>query len=470
MPSIFLNNIPEELRALDQWVVWKAVKHPLKASTGAHASVDNPSTWSSFSDAVDAVRLRKASGVGFVFTENDPYTAIELDKVIDKDSRKIEPWAQEIIDQMDSFTEISKSGLGIHILLRGNKHDTRCRKGQIEVYDHKRYFALTGNIFGDRNTIEDRQEGLDQLCEKVFADTPEEVPISDITLDPNAEPPLDLMEGIAKKKDFRRVFEHRHPDLQSMSDYDWKLANMAVDDGWTDQEVADLIITFRRNHGDREDIKKSLRMDYITMTIQKAKGASGGYISLLGFKIRRVLQYGTQDSEYEIELEDGFKIPMGSTEVFLSPRRAEARLYDAGFLLPKKAFQRWKDITKELMPMVEKIQTITREETARTWLEDYINSRITIPTIDPDEEYSAFETGSDSIAVDPKGRVYLRLLDVTRYARIHLGWGVNSKSIAHDLASLGFIKKKISVMEDETRRQIVLWISPENFYEPPDDL
>jgi len=81
--------------------------------------------------------------------EDDPYTIIDLDHVIDPKTGIIEPWAQEIIDRMNSYTEISKSGTGIHIIVMGKKPGDKCkgRNGQVEMYDHKRHFALTGRDY-----------------------------------------------------------------------------------------------------------------------------------------------------------------------------------------------------------------------------------------------------------------------------------------------------------------------------------
>ena len=120
------SNIPAELNELKQWVLWDKGKRPLQPN-GIPASVSNPSTWCSFEAAVAAYRNRKIThrpflGIGFVFTDDDPYSGIDLDKVIDENG-VISPEAQAIIDEMDSYTEVSQSGRGIHIIVRGKKTD-----------------------------------------------------------------------------------------------------------------------------------------------------------------------------------------------------------------------------------------------------------------------------------------------------------------------------------------------------------
>ena len=82
-----LENIPAELREFRQWVVWKKghgknSKRPFNARTGNPASVDDPATWADYDDARQAVAKERADGVGFVLTEEDPFTFIDLDNVI----------------------------------------------------------------------------------------------------------------------------------------------------------------------------------------------------------------------------------------------------------------------------------------------------------------------------------------------------------------------------------------------------
>ena len=175
MSSNNINNIPQAPRDLNQWVVWKKDKKPRNAGTGALASVANPSTWGTFKEACEAVKKKKALGVGFVFTNDDPYVGIDLDRVIDDDGQ-ITPYAQDIIDRFDSYTEISQSGHGIHVIICGKKPKGSCKTKGIEVYDQGRYFALTGNIYQGRDTIQERQGELDSLFVETSGGSNEQTP------------------------------------------------------------------------------------------------------------------------------------------------------------------------------------------------------------------------------------------------------------------------------------------------------
>ena len=66
-----LNNIPQELMLLPQWVCTKGdSKMPIDALYGTPASSTNPQTWSHFPTAKGRVELGIFDHVGFVFNDN----------------------------------------------------------------------------------------------------------------------------------------------------------------------------------------------------------------------------------------------------------------------------------------------------------------------------------------------------------------------------------------------------------------
>ena len=124
-----VEGIPEELRVRPQWVVWKAVgdkpdKVPYSARTGRRASSTDLLTWSTFQEALEAYENGKYAGVGFVFSSADPYTGIDLDNCVDADG-EIAGWALEIVRYFDSYTEISPTGTGLHVIVRGHVPNRR---------------------------------------------------------------------------------------------------------------------------------------------------------------------------------------------------------------------------------------------------------------------------------------------------------------------------------------------------------
>jgi primase-polymerase (primpol)-like protein len=148
--SVKVECIPEELKIRPQWVVSKAVgerpeKVPYSAKTGWKASTTDLLSWSSFEEANEALRSgQQYSGLGFVFSSGDCYTGIHLDTCVAEDG-EIAPWALEIVRYFHSYTELSATGTGIHIIVKGLKVPNR-RRDKVEVYSSKRFFTVTGHL------------------------------------------------------------------------------------------------------------------------------------------------------------------------------------------------------------------------------------------------------------------------------------------------------------------------------------
>jgi putative DNA primase/helicase len=141
-------SISEELRVRPQWVVWKAVgdkpdKVPYSARSGRRASSTDLLTWSTFQEALEAYENGDYAGLGFVFSSADPYTGIDLDNCVDENG-EIALWALEIVRYFDSYTELSATGTGLHVIVRGDVPNRR--KDEVEVYSSKRFFTVTGHI------------------------------------------------------------------------------------------------------------------------------------------------------------------------------------------------------------------------------------------------------------------------------------------------------------------------------------
>jgi hypothetical protein len=159
------DKIPAELKQLNQWLVWKyediegskPTKIPYNAKTGYPASVTNASSYSSFEQVISVVS--NYSGIGFVFTEYDPYCGIDLD-YLENDQEGTDR-QQLIFTKMNSWSERSPSGKGLHIFVKAKIPHGRKRHG-IEVYSSNRFFTMTGDIFHDV-AIADQQEMVNLL-------------------------------------------------------------------------------------------------------------------------------------------------------------------------------------------------------------------------------------------------------------------------------------------------------------------
>lgn len=179
--------IPAALTERPQWVAWmlaenpgkaKGDKIPLHPGKGYAASNRKPEHWGTFAQA-QAFYTRTAGkewtiqvqgkerkgpvcGVGFVLTESDPFTGIDLDGCLNPDG-SLEPWAKNIVDTLNTYTEVSPSGTGVRAFVVGKLPSGERRKGPIELYDTGRYLTLTGHVIGGCCTIQPRQAELEQV-------------------------------------------------------------------------------------------------------------------------------------------------------------------------------------------------------------------------------------------------------------------------------------------------------------------
>jgi putative DNA primase/helicase len=180
-----IEKIPKELKQRPQWVMWKLESKsddgkPTKVpytTNGARAEPNNPKTWTSFQAVLNALQgsSNQYSGLGYMFSQEDPYTGIDLDSDAEKGPfRCIVDWqltseAMAIVKNLNSYTEYSQSGNGVHVLIKGVLPAKGRRKGNIEMYDRDRFFVVTGShLEGTPETIEDRQTQLDKLHKLIF--------------------------------------------------------------------------------------------------------------------------------------------------------------------------------------------------------------------------------------------------------------------------------------------------------------
>jgi hypothetical protein len=162
-------HVPGELRAEPRWVCWRAqerdgrtTKLPVDPATGRMASSTDPATWADFETAVAAVGRWRASGVGFVFAPDRAFTGLDLDHVI-KDGA-LDPAFRWVVDEAGTYCEVSPSGDGLHLIFRGGKPAgaERCRRGCVEMYDHDRFFTVTGNVFEGHADLAESPRALER--------------------------------------------------------------------------------------------------------------------------------------------------------------------------------------------------------------------------------------------------------------------------------------------------------------------
>ena len=177
-----LDKVPKALRDRSQWLVWrletrkgKATKVPYQAKAPSeNARTDNPATWADFETAKAAyLNTPGVSGIGFVFTDDDPFVGIDVDHVRNPDTGEWDEGRLEEAIGFGSYAELSPSGTGLHVIVIGEKPGKSCRKGNAEMYSSGRYFTVTGeHIKGTPDDVMEAAPGsLEAFYETIRRET-----------------------------------------------------------------------------------------------------------------------------------------------------------------------------------------------------------------------------------------------------------------------------------------------------------
>jgi hypothetical protein len=327
--------VPEELRKLSQWVVWKFVtregepkptKVPYRATKQGggliQAKTTEPASWTTFEKAKAFYQVRqmlpsaenRVDGIGFVFAADDPYVGVDFDAALV--GGEIQPWAQAWLDRLGpTYIEISPSGQGFKAIYRGTlppKGESGGRKkggygdgsGAIEIYHQARYFTITGDpLFEEVATISTAPEGeLLALVAEVDArkakarpepgpsrepgpDSPKSSPFNATATDGEPDPRrLDDDQLLEKARRARKNGDHfsalfdrgdtsrnRHDE----SSADLALMNMLA--FWTNHDAERMRRLFSRSELGQRD-KWRERPDYQDRTIEAAlRDATAGF-------------------------------------------------------------------------------------------------------------------------------------------------------------------------------------------------
>ena len=265
------DNIPEELRALPQWVGRRG-KIPLNPATGEGAKAGVPSTWGTLEQAVTGVNAGRFEGIGFEFATGDGLVGIDLDHVVDPHTGEVQPWALEIVQRLDSYTEYSPSGTGLHIFVHGDIPDAGRKKtfnkdtGEaVELYKEKRYFTVTAKPFHPA-PIADRSAELTALYAELFPHQQNHTALS-----PAIDAPEYLRIGLDKDRTFRALWDgYRNTGDESSND----LALMNKLAYWCNRDEGRMIEAFLASPyaAGKDDAHRAKleREDYLHRTAQKA--------------------------------------------------------------------------------------------------------------------------------------------------------------------------------------------------------
>ena len=260
------NNIPDEFKKYEQWVLWKKeevngklTKVPY-SKNGNHASVLNPYSWCSFETVLSLAD--KYDGIGFVLTRDDPFIFIDMDACDDAEIKKtqLEIWGQF----QDTYSELSPSGNGLHILGKG-RVNKGVKKNYIEIYSSHRFMTMTGNVFNNK-PLANLQARVDRIYSQI-------APLESVTNYVLQDEPIrttdeEVLENVWKMKDgdkFRDLYAGDwNLHFKSQSEADLSLMNAI---GIVSRNSEQIVRIFRSSGLAVRD--KAKRDDYVKDLVRK---------------------------------------------------------------------------------------------------------------------------------------------------------------------------------------------------------
>ena len=249
-----IENVPTELANFPQWVSWsgtlgengKIKKIPISPRTGRFAHTNASGTWSTFEEAVEFSRENNLSGIGFVFTENDNFVGIDFDDCYDPATGIIAPEVQDVIQLLDTYTEISPSGRGIHVIAKGKLPAGSRKAGKVEIYDDRRFFTITGKPFnGTPSEVRERQNEIREFYQRVFARPEIKSTASSAEAQIDGAALIELAKNAENALKFNRLWGGDFSGYPSQSEADLALCRMLA--FWTARNAEQMDRLFRQS-------------------------------------------------------------------------------------------------------------------------------------------------------------------------------------------------------------------------------
>jgi P4 family phage/plasmid primase-like protien len=310
-----LEGIPQVLRELTRWVVWRYLwnankkrkdgssdtgdwdKPPTNARTLKPASSTNPATWSTFHEAWATYSRDGFDGIGLVLRREpdgaEGLVGIDLDHCRNPKTEDIEDWAAEIVREITSYTELSPSGCGLRIFALGRLPPSGRKKHNVEMYDDARYLTITGQrVAGTPPCLETRTKEILSVHRRYFGEPQGN---GDVGAVPLADPELNrldddqlLQKAFTAKNGvkFRKLWDGSKLTYPSASEADLALCRRLA--FWTGRDAARIDRLFRlsKRMRDKWDARRG-DQTYGQVTIGKAiasctttyspkRGAAGG--------------------------------------------------------------------------------------------------------------------------------------------------------------------------------------------------
>ena len=238
-----LENIPEEMKALPQWVCYKAIpkeghwgKRIESPITRELARNNRPSDWSDYQIAVRYAQKNNLDGVAFTLTGGIVF--IDMDEVGNKpiEIRKILASLSHELE--GTYCETSVSGKGIHFFCKGKLPDRARKKNSLyglEMYDTGRFACMSGRSIHSAGNLKDLTEKIGEINRRYIGEPYKETRTTMRRIATASD--REIIEAIRSSrqgKKFDRLYGGDWSGYESQSSADFALLKMLT--FWTQDE------------------------------------------------------------------------------------------------------------------------------------------------------------------------------------------------------------------------------------------
>lgn len=393
MTAVF-ERIPKELKEEGLFCLYKLEQRKGKTTkvpyqvTGSRADPSNRKCFTDFATVKDTQQKGGYAGLGIGVFE--PYAMIDIDHCVE--NGKLSPMAQEIVELMDSYTEYSPSGTGIHIIVKVDKfkfdvtkYYINNRKLGLEVYvagATNKYLTITGDVIRDKPP-QYRDAQLTQLVngymKRSTVENKNEVDALGSFL--SDESVIQKIVSSKQAEKFKPLWEGEIPEGKSHSEADMTLVQMLA--FWCGGDTEQIDRLFRQSGLMRNKWDEMRGSDtYGAITIKNAVRNTKEFYHPLGSSLAEVDFNDLLILLKELQPESNSRYKggdLGSGRLFADvfrdivryvPERKKWYVYDGIRWIPDVGSLKVMELSKDLADAITMYSTTIKSEAVRTYFMD----------------------------------------------------------------------------------------------------
>ena len=365
--------LPKQLEALRErkiWLcyplIWNETKHggvggydkpPVNPYTLTNARSNDSSSLATFAEAAAQIGKKahvitkgheglyecEIAGVGVAFSGTG-VCGLDLDNVVNRERKVMTREAGEIIELLDSYTEISPSGTGLHVIFTGklpedikklakNKRDIfKTELAEYQLFDSG-YMTISGEVVGDHE-LGERTDQVVELYEKYFKEVE---PIEKLSTRRPAGAPsvvssssgysyerwLEEVKRLSDKEVLERIFESGSTGKKVKALYNGDMSEYNNDHSRADQALCTFLYGFTSDRTLTERVFRSSALfrasgkskKYLEHTLNKAEKDCTRLVGHIEFTDEEKKAYA-QKKELEEDTREAKRLGYPSVEAY----------------------------------------------------------------------------------------------------------------------------------------------------------